>query len=80
MSAPKMIGTVNGFVLCRARLGRKPFTFNGTIKGLTLSALAAGAKPGATVYASFGGGERPYTIEPTPYDLRANGFWAFDKR
>lgn len=54
---------------------RRPFTFDGTVKGLTLAALSVGAG-GAMVSANFGGGWRDYRIEPAPHDSRAGGFWA----
>jgi hypothetical protein len=70
------LGTVNGYSVSPARLGRKAFDFDGTIKGLTLSALAAGAKAGDKVQANFGGGFQAYRITAAPWDARANGFWA----
>jgi hypothetical protein len=73
---PKMIGTVNGFSVSPAKFGRKAFTFDGTIKGLTNAALAAGAAAGDTVRANFGGGMTAYVISATPWDSRAGGFWA----
>ena len=79
MSARKL-GTVNGYSVSSARLGRKAFTFDGTVKGLTLSAVANGAKAGDNVHANFGGGFRAYRIHATPWDARANGFWALVER
>jgi hypothetical protein len=70
------LGTVNGYSVSPARLGRKAFEFDGTVKGLTLAALAVGAKAGDKVQANFGGGFRDYRIHATPWDARANGFWA----
>jgi hypothetical protein len=71
-----MIGTVNGFSVSPAKIGRKAFTFDGTIKGLTSAARAAGAAAGDKVQANFGGGMASYVIAATPWDLRAGGFWA----
>ena len=75
MTARKL-GTVNGYSVSPARLGRKAFTFDGTVKGLTLSALSIGARDGDRIHANFGGGFRAYRIHATPWDARANGFWA----
>ena len=75
MSAHKL-GTVNGYSVSPARFGRKAFSFDGTTKGLTLSAIAAGAKAGDRIQANFGGGFREYRIAATPWDDRAKGFWA----
>ncbi len=72
----RMIGTVNGFSASPARLGRKSFFFDGTIKGLTNSAVAAGALAGDMVSANFGGGFNRYTIIAAPHDDRCGGFWA----
>ena len=79
MSAHKL-GTVNGYSVSPARFGRKAFDFDGTVKGLTLSALAAGAKTDDKVQANFGGGFRAYRICATPWDARANGCWALAER
>ncbi len=74
------LGTVNGYSVSPARFGRKAFSFDGTVKGLTLSALAAGARDGDRIHANFGGGFRAYRICATPWDARADGFWALDER
>ena len=79
MTAHKL-GTVNGYSVSPARFGRKAFSFDGTVKGLTLSAIAAGAKAGGIVQANFGGGFRAYRICATPWDARANGYWASAER
>lgn len=79
MTAHKL-GTVNGYSVSPARLGRKAFTFDGTVKGLTLSAVANGARDGDRIHANFGGGFRAYRIHATPWDARANGFWALVER
>lgn len=79
MSAHKL-GTVNGYSVSPAWFGRKAFSFDGTVKGLTLSALASGARDGDKVQANFGGGFRAYRIRATPWDARANGFWAEAER
>jgi hypothetical protein len=70
------LGTVNGYSVSPARFGRKAFEFDGTVKGLTLAALAAGAKAGDKVQANFGGGFQSYRISAAPWDARAKGFWA----
>ena len=75
MTKPAMIGTVNGFNACRAKLGRKAFTFDGTTLGLVRSALLAGAVHGSKVKADYGAGFRLYTFVSAPHDYRA-GFWA----
>jgi hypothetical protein len=73
--AAKMIGSINCFSASPARFGRKAFVFDGTIKGLTFSAVAAGAA-GGKVSANFGGGFREYEIASAPHDTRAGGYWA----
>jgi hypothetical protein len=50
--------------------------FDGTVKGLTLAALAAGARDGDKIQANFGGGFDAYLITAAPWDARAKGFWA----
>jgi hypothetical protein len=70
------LGTVNGYSVSPARFGRKAFLFDGTVKGLTLAALAAGARDGDKIQANFGGGFRAYLITAAPWDARAKGFWA----
>lgn len=72
----KMVGTINGFVLCKAKLGRKEFDFDGTTLGLVRAARAAGAKVGDTVKADFGGGFKPMTLYSNPMDDRCGGVWA----
>lgn len=76
----RKLGTINGYVSSVAWLGNKSFTFDGTLKGLVLSATAIGAKSGDKLKANFGGisksSARDYTIIAAPHDDRANGFWA----
>jgi hypothetical protein len=78
MARPKPPGTINGFVATPAKIGRKRFTFDGTILGLTREALRQGATAGQRVQADFGGGFRTYTIQSTPHDQRVGGFWAVE--
>lgn len=74
------IGTINGFVKSIAWFNGKSFEFDGTTRGLTLSALANGAKEGTKIKANFGGksieGAREMVIVSAPHDERAKGFWA----
>jgi hypothetical protein len=74
----KMIGTVNGFVQCTAKLRNKKFTFDGTTRGLTISARGLGAKEGAIIHANFGLSVSKMRLEATPWDDRAGGFWCSD--
>lgn len=73
------LGNVNGFVKSTGWIGRKSFEFDGTILGLTKSAVAAGAKVGDIVKANFAGFStdlaKDYEIIFVPIDCRANGFW-----
>lgn len=72
----KMIGTINGYVLSKARFGRREFTFDGTTLGLVRSAISLGAKVGDVVTADFGGGYKPLTLYANPRDERCGGVWA----
>lgn len=73
---PKMIGTVNGYVKSPAKIGRKNFAFDGTVRGLVLAALAEGGKVGDRIKADFGAGFKPYTLYSNPMDDRCGGVWA----
>lgn len=73
---PKMVGTINGYVLCKAKFGRKAFEFDGSTLGLVKKAVALGAKVGDTVKADFGGGFKGLTLYSNPADDRAGGVWA----
>lgn len=73
---PKMIGSIGCFATAPAKIGRKRFSFDSTTKGLTLSALAHGAKAGTIIQADFGAGFRKYVIEAAPHDNRCGGYWA----
>lgn len=79
MTKPKMIGSINCYVVSCAWFGTKKIHFDGTIKGLTIAAIAAGAKVGTRIKANFGGtlksDTREMTLISTPHDLRASGFW-----
>jgi hypothetical protein len=72
MSRPKMIGTVNGFVLMCAKIGNKRFSFDATVKGLVTSAVANGAKVGDVVESDIG----RHVIVAAPNDPRCSGLWA----
>ena len=76
MATPKMVGTINGYSLCAAKLGRRKFNFDGTTLGLVRAALAQGAKVGDKVQADFGGGFKPMVLYSNPRDDRAGGVWA----
>ena len=73
---PKMIGTVNGYSASPAKLGRKAFTFDGTTRGLVITATALGAKVGDTIKANYGAGFRAYKLYSNPMDDRCCGVWA----
>ena len=73
---PTMIGTINGRIASPAKIGRKNFTFDGTVLGLVKAAVANGGKVGDTVKANFGGGFKPMKLYANPMDDRASGVWA----
>lgn len=68
----RMIGSINCRVSMQAKSGRRSFSFDGTIKGLVLAALASGVKAGDCVKSELG----THVIEAAPHDERCNGFWA----
>jgi hypothetical protein len=78
MPKPPPLGTINGVSVCNARIGRKKFTFDGTLDGLTRAATRNGAVIGTTVHADFGGYWRKMKIISAPHDRRAGGFWVHD--
>lgn len=75
MTRPHMIGSINCFSESPARFGRKVFSFDGTVRGLTIAAVAVGAA-GQKIEADFGGGPREYLVAAAPHDPRAGGYWA----
>lgn len=76
MTRPPALGTVNGFSVCSAKFGRTAFTFNGTVRGLTDAAVAAGATVGSRLSANFGVGASDCTMTAAPHDSRCGGVWA----
>lgn len=72
---PPMIGSINCYCASSAKLGRKPFTFNGTTLDLVKRAMELGAKAGSVVHADYGAGMKRYVVYSNPIDQRANGFW-----
>jgi len=73
---PPRLGTINGFCVSHARLGRKRFIFDGTTLGLVRAAIAQGAQAGDTIQADYGGGFKPMRLYYNPADERAAGLWA----
>jgi hypothetical protein len=82
MNEKTKLGNVNAFVQSTAWIGRKSFNFDGTIKGLTRSALGNGAVLGTVVLANIAGriksDARKYVVQASPNDPRAHGFWAVE--
>jgi hypothetical protein len=72
----KMIGTVNGRVLCSGKFKNKKFNFDGTVRGLTRTVYQMGARDGDKIIANFGGRDRDMFMQSAPHDDRAFGFWA----
>lgn len=72
MTKPRMIGSVNCYVLSRATAGRKTFTYDGTTLGLVKAAVRAGVKVGEKIKTD----ETLYRLAAAPHDDRAGGFWA----
>lgn len=56
------IGTVNGYMTQQATFKGKPFTYNGTTRGLERAAIALGAVAGDTVTTHVLG-DRTYRLE-----------------
>lgn len=78
---PTTLGTVNGYVFSIAQVNGKQFYFDGTTKGLVLSALAAGAKLGDIIDANYGGrllenATSKMQLVESPGDSRTGGYWA----
>lgn len=69
----KPIGSINCYVTCTARYGKKIFTYDGTTKGLVNSALKAGLKTGDVFTDEF---NNKMEIIENPHDERCGGFWA----
>jgi hypothetical protein len=67
------IGTVNGYVpMTASRDDGADFTFDGTLKGLSVYAQKAGCKAGDVVYAF----DRKYRLtDVSEFDDRAGGVW-----
>ncbi len=72
---PKLIGSINCYVSCGFRYDGKQHIFDGTLKGLCLSAQKWGAVAGSIVEAEFGGNYQKYVLESVPHDNRANFLW-----
>ncbi len=71
MKKPVAPGTINGFVAMKASLYGVPFGFDGTVRGLTIAARAAGAKVGDRIESEFG----PQRMTRVIGDDRAGGYW-----
>jgi hypothetical protein len=69
------LGTINGYQPSPMRYKHKRCTFDGTLRGLTLTALSLGAKPGEIIYGDYGAGMQKYRLIFAPYDPRCGGYW-----
>jgi hypothetical protein len=67
---PKMIGTINGRIPCKAKFNGKPFDFDGTLRGLDNAARAAGATDGDTISAEFCNDYRDYVMSAESWPTR----------
>jgi hypothetical protein len=68
------IGTVNGFVKSVGFFGRERFEFDGTTRGLSSAAVAAGATLGSKLCADFGGSGSD--CFPMVLTQSGDGLWA----
>lgn len=73
MSKPKMIGTINAYVLTPVTFRGKKLLFNGTTLDLVRTLVKAGGKPGDTFKDETG---KTRALYSNPADDRVGGVWA----